>query len=108
MGRMQRNKGANFEREIANELKPLYPNAKRGIGQARSASEVSDVEGTPWWIECKRGRQPNVRAAFRQAQEATDGRPILVVVRDDNQPAFVCLSLQDFKDLLETKGNDNE
>ncbi len=107
MGRMQRDKGANYERELANELKPFFPSSRRGIGQARSASEVSDVEGTPFWIEAKRGKQPNVRAAFRQAQAATDGRPVLVVIRDDNQPAFVSMLLDDFKKMFLTPANDN-
>jgi Holliday junction resolvase len=100
MGKMQRDKGHNFEREMANILKEVFPNAKRGIGQARSASEVPDVDGTPFWVECKRGRMPNVRAAIRQAQEATDGRPYLVVVRDDYAPAFVTMSLETFLDLM--------
>lgn len=103
MGKMQRNKGAGFEREIAATLKSVFPEAKRGIGQARSASEVADVEGTPFWLECKRGRQPNVRAAFRQAEEATDGRPALIVIRDDNDKAFVAMRLTTFMDILQSQ-----
>lgn len=99
MGRMQRNKGATYEREIAKTLQQVYPEARRGIGQARSASEVADVEGTPFWVECKRGRMPNVRGAIRQACAATDGRPYLVVVRDDGDSSFVTMSLETFLSL---------
>jgi hypothetical protein len=44
-GRGARQKGATFEREIANRLKAIYPAGKRGIAQARSSTEVADVDG---------------------------------------------------------------
>jgi len=88
---MSRRKGANFERQVANLLRPLFPSSRRGIGQARSAGEVADVEGTPFWIECKRHKRCRIPAAMRQAQEATDGRPCLVVAKDDYGPIRVTL-----------------
>jgi hypothetical protein len=90
---MSRNKGAAWERQVANELKPYFPNARRGLGQARSAGEVSDVEGTPWWVECKRMKRCSIEAAWRQAEAATDGRPILVVTRDDRAEALATLMM---------------
>lgn len=96
MGKYQRNKGANFEREIANFLKANgFPQARRGIGQSRSAKEVSDVEGTPFWVECKVGAGPSVRAAIAQAEAATDGRPIAVVVKWDGGKPYVLFGLED-------------
>jgi hypothetical protein len=82
-------KGAAFERLIAREMRVIWPGARRGIGQARSASEVPDVDGTPYWVECKRMKKCNIKAAIRQAQAATDGRPILVVTKDDFGPVTV-------------------
>lgn len=99
-GRRSRTKGASFERWVANRLKPYYPNAKRGIGQARSSSEVSDVEGTDFWIECKRHKKPSIPAAWKQAEEATDGRPLLVVTKADQGPVLVTMSLDEFCLLL--------
>lgn len=93
---MQRRKGANWERTLANCFKEVYPEARRGIGQARSAKEVSDVEGTPYWIEAKCGARPNVRAAIEQAKEATDGRTILVIVKFDHEEPFVVMGFSDF------------
>jgi hypothetical protein len=81
-----RRKGQTYERENANRLKSVWPDAKRGIGQARSAKEVADVEGTPYWIEAKHHKRVNIRAAFNQGTEATDGRPVVVVSRDTNKP----------------------
>ena len=88
-GRRSRRKGAAFEREVSNLLKQIYPDARRGIGQARSGGEVADVEGTPWWVECKRKKKCSIPAAWRQACEATDGRPCLVVAKDDGGPILV-------------------
>lgn len=92
-GRKSRNKGATFERWLANVLKRIWPGAKRGIGQTRSAGEVADVEGTDYWVEAKRHKRCNIRAAWRQACEATDGRPVLVVTKDDFAEPLVTMSL---------------
>jgi len=101
MGALSRRKGAGFEREAAAELRRVWPEAKRGLGQARDASEVPDVEGTPFWPECKRGKRVNIRAAIAQALEASkaDGRPVLVVSREDGREALATLRLCDFLDM---------
>lgn len=92
-----RRKGQTFERENATRLKPVWPTAKRGIGQARSAKEVADVEGTPYWFEAKHHKRTNIRAAYAQGAEATDGRPVVVVSRDTNKsPDLVTMSFDDW------------
>jgi hypothetical protein len=84
-GRMSRNKGAAFERWVANELKKAGLPAKRGLGQARSASEVPDVDLPGWWVECKRHRRCDREAAWRQAVEASvgSGRTPVAICKDD-------------------------
>lgn len=103
-GAHSRRKGAQGERDIALAMRTVFPGAKRGIGQARSAGEVADVEGTPYWVECKRGKKCNVRAAYAQAMAATDGRPVVVVVRDDGGEPMVYMSLEDW---LDTAGGED-
>lgn len=102
MGRMQRVKGQVFERLIARALKQVFPEAKRGIGQARSSSEVADVEVPLIWPECKHGKLPNVRAALAQAIEAAakSGRIPVAVIRDNARDPFVVLRFGDFLHLL--------
>ncbi len=51
-----RNKGLAFEREIARKMRPYFPNAKRGL-QYQAGEYVPDVVGTPFYIECKRGKK---------------------------------------------------
>lgn len=101
MGRMQRTKGATFERWLANVLRKLWPLAKRGIGQARSAGEVADVEGTPYWVEAKHHKVVNIRAAMRQAMEASDGRRPIVVSKCNNEEPLVTMTLDDWVELVE-------
>lgn len=112
MGRYERRKGATFEREIANAFREVFPDARRGIGQSRSAGEVPDVDGTPFWIECKRGKSCSVHAAMAQAvnaeqehragkgQHASRRTPV-AVMRRDGEDALVVMSLEDFLQLVQ-------
>lgn len=105
MGASQRRKGATWERDLAARWRDRFPGlaTKRGIGQMRNAAEVADVDGLPgFWVEAKCGAMPNPRAALAQAQEACGDRPLwcVAVVKDDRRPPFVCLSLEDFEDIL--------
>lgn len=88
LGRRSKTKGADFERLIAKRFQAVYADAKRGIGQARSAKEVSDVDGTPWWVECKHRKDVSVPAALRQARKDGDGRPVVVVWRQSAKHAI--------------------
>ena len=83
-GARSRNKGAKWERDAAALLAEVFPDAKRGIGQTRMGSDGADVEGTPYWVECKVGQRPNIYAAIEQSVAATDGRPWLVVSRKNS------------------------
>ena len=86
IGRRSRQKGAQGERDVANELRVIYPDAARGgllQTQYGRGANACDVEHTPWWIEVKRGARPNIQGAYAQAATETDGRPPLVVSRKD-------------------------
>lgn len=106
MGKLSRNKGASWERELGKILCDIWPDAKRGIQQTRCASEEADCSGTPYWVEAKVGKKQNIRAAMRQALEATDGRPPVAIIKDNSpgggKPAQVwaCMTLDDWLDLV--------
>lgn len=104
MGKLSRNKGATFERLVANMLKEVYSNARRGVGQTQSSGNGADVEGTPFWVECKHGKQPNIRAAYKQAIEArketNDAREVLVVTRRDREPIMATIELKTLIEIL--------
>lgn len=99
-GKKSRRKGASFERVAAKLLKPVFPEAKRGLGQARSATEVADVEGTPFWVEVKRHKRCSIQAAYEQAQDATDGRPLLIITKDDRGPTLVTMEYDEWLKLV--------
>ena len=68
-GKASRTKGHNWEREVAKILREIWPDAQRQL-QYRSGSDAGDVMAGPLWVECKRGKKTNIKAALRQAQEA--------------------------------------
>jgi len=97
-----RRKGHDYEREIARLLAGIFgpENSRRGI-QYRSGSEVPDVEVPAFWVECKRGRRTNIRAALVQASEACHApKWLLAVCKDDNDRAVAAMYLDDFIDLV--------
>ena len=83
IGRQNRARGHAFEREVAELLRAVWPDAERNLAQARTAKrEGCDVEGTPWWIECKSGKGIDWRAALEQAERDSDGRTVVVIGRE--------------------------
>lgn len=96
-----RAKGAAYERELVRLFREAMPGAtvKRGL-QFRGAAvdAAADVECPVFWVESKRGRRPQVRAALEQARRDSEGtgKVPIAVIRDDNSPAFVCLGLDAF------------
>lgn len=102
-GRASRTKGHGFEREVAAFLREKVGiDAKRGLSQPRGGtSEEPDVltpGGWPLWLECKRGKKTDARAAMRQARNAVvrgnvDAWPV-VICRDDGEDAYATLPLE--------------
>lgn len=73
---------------------------RRGL-QSRSGEEVPDVEVPCFWIECKREKRTNPRAALMQAADAaTKGRIPIAVCKDDRRDPIVTLLLEDFLELV--------
>lgn len=99
-GAASRTKGHNFERHIAKLFREFYPEARRGYQSRGGGAEQADVEGTPFHVECKVGKQTNIKAAVRQALTDTDGRPIVVVTKDDRSDTLVTMLWDDWKALL--------
>lgn len=99
MGKAERLKGHNFEREMAKVFRDFFPGARRGL-QYRDGADAPDVEGTPYHIECKVGKRTNIKGAIRQAREATDGRPVVAITKDDRCETLVTTNLQTFLELI--------
>lgn len=105
IGARSRRKGTAFELEVANNLRLLYPWAKRGCAQVRNGSYAedrkADIEGTPWWIECCHSAAAHPWRKLEQAKKATDGRCCIAVVRRDREETIAVMSMADFMVLLQ-------
>ena len=91
MAKSSRVKGACGEREAAAFVSQWWPDAKRGLGQARSGGDVPDVDGTPLWLEVKRRKRIAFVDWLRQAERATCGRPPVVLLREDGDTRWVAM-----------------
>jgi len=109
---MSRTKGHSFEREMARLFKAYFPEAKRGLQTRGGTAEAPDVEGTPFYIECKRMRRCNIRGALRQAEAGAytvtgggtfkrDPRPPIAICKNDREKAVVAIYLEDFMKMVE-------
>jgi hypothetical protein len=98
-----RRKGLDFERWLVHRFAEVFGegHVRRGM-QFRSGAEAPDVEAPAFWIEAKRGKRTNPRAALAQAREASLGKGVwpVAVCKDDKEDAVVTISLEDFLDLL--------
>lgn len=105
MGKSEREKGKRWEREVARDMRQALPGCHVVRGwQARAGSDAPDVDGTPFWVECKVGKRPPLRPALQQAVEASveagDKRPVVAVVKSDRQPPLVLMHYDDWLDLV--------
>jgi hypothetical protein len=101
-GAHSRRKGVRWERLLVQRFREVMPDAevRRGL-QYRTGEEVADVDCPVFFPEAKRGKQPNVRAALRQATDsAPPGRIPIAIIRDDRAEAFVALGLDDFLEFV--------
>lgn len=102
MSRSQRDKGAGYEREIANDLKLSWGRpVARELGQARDAG--CDIKVLPFYIECKRRHSLAVYAWLDQAVVAASAVPYarypVVIARADQRESVVIMRYADWKEL---------
>ena len=92
MSKSQREKGAQFERDVARTLTDELGTAvKRNLGQARDSGD--DITVGPFRIECKRRASLSVYSFIEQAEKC-DGTPV-VVMRGDGKRPLVMMYLDD-------------
>ena len=101
-GRSSRRKGHDYERAVARELREVFGDDVRRGMQFRDGADAPDVVVPCFWVECKRGKRTSPVAALRQAATASEGKGLwpIAVCKDDNEPATVTMSFEDFLDLV--------
>ena len=115
MGKYQRDKGANFERYVANRLKEVFgPRTTRSSGQCFKGDLRADVDCPEIWVECKVGKRPNIKAALEQAEEAEagaqTGKSPVAICKWDRQEPIASMRLDFFIELIKTayRGGSND
>jgi hypothetical protein len=103
MGKAQRDKGATFEREVANLLTDIIgTKVKRNLSQTRGgANEGSDITVGPFSIECKRRASIAIYDWLDQAIRDAKHLTPVVVARGDGKEAIAILRLKDFIPLMQ-------
>lgn len=100
MGKSQRTKGHQFERDIVNFLKEKGYDASRNLTQTRDSG--GDINLPRWLIECK--RYANIGRVYDwldQAVTAASGiqKPI-VIAKADRKEEIVIMRLSDFIEVM--------
>ena len=101
MGKMQRDKGARFERAIASAFKDWGYNAFRTAQYEGKSGNCADVEGVPGLhIECKHCERMQLYDWMAQAKRDNDaskhkGFPV-VIHKANNKPILVSMQFDDF------------
>lgn len=97
MGKMSREKGKRFEREVAGLFKDEGYDARRSAQYCGSTGEAADVIGAPGiHIECKHAEQMRLYEWMDQAVRDTEagGKPELpVVIHKKNSEPVLCTML---------------
>lgn len=103
-GAGRRRKGHDFERWVAKELRPIFSGARRGL-QYQDGQSPPDVIGTPYHIECKKGKRTDIKAAMVQAERDAiaqgGGLPTVAITKDDDKSALVTMNWATWVAMLE-------
>lgn len=106
-----RQKGASFERQMANYFKERGYDTHRGI-QYRSGQEEADVVGLEGvHLELKRVENLNLQKAMEQSiRDCKDGEKPVVIHKKNRKPIMVTMLLDDWMEFYEsyTQGGNHD
>jgi len=101
MGAHSKRKGKAGEREVAAQLRHIWPDARRGIQSRGGGAEIPDVEVPCFHVEVKRQSRPNIPAAVRQAMaDAAPGKWPVAWTRADRGEWLVTMRAEDWLELV--------
>ena len=101
MGKQQRRKGADFERDFVSLLRSLDPTARRNLDQYQERSGKDIRTYLPFTFQLKCGAKPNIWRAFKEAQDAQeDGKFPVAIIRRDRKNTVAVMAADDWLDLV--------
>lgn len=99
MGKMQRDKGINYEREVARQLRVVFPDAMRNVTETQKGQGV-DLTGTGnLRIQCKRHKAYVPISRLEEVPKTPGIIPVLIT-KGDRQPDVAVLYLEDLLRIL--------
>lgn len=109
MSKLSRQRGATYEREVANEIFDMLGiRIKRNLKQYQQSEEGDLILGD-YLIECKRRRKIAVYDWMKQADIAcTPGQTPVVICRADGEKSLAILHLPDLLKLLGNEINPHQ
>lgn len=100
-GKMSRDKGLNFERRIAQELRGIFPNAKRHLESQAEEALGYDLDCTePFLFQCKRNKKYAPISKIEEIQLERDNSFHVLITKGDKKPTVAVMFFDDFKLLL--------
>ena len=105
MGKMQRDKGARYERAILAQLRKVYGLAVRG--NQKMGAFQPDIVCPSYWVECTHSKAPRVYAKIKQAnKDLTEcdmehrGKTPLIISRKNNGSDWATVPLDHLLGLI--------
>jgi hypothetical protein len=104
-GKSSRRKGHQFERDVANALKGIFPGARRHLEYQGEEADGRDIVGTgKFKFQCKRLKKYSPVTAISEIQCAPElGDVPILVTAGDFLPALAVLPFDDLLRLLKNK-----
>lgn len=103
-GRYQRTRGHSFERECAERLRTIYPEAKRHMENQAQEAMGYDLDNTgPFRFQCKRNKKYAPLSCIEEIKDLNGTMPALIT-QGDHKKAIVALYFEDFIKILSDVG----
>ena len=99
-GRSARRKGHQFERDIANEFRSVFPDARRAVEDPVVGEGIDITNTGPIAIQCKRFKGPIPMSHLEEVKQRS-GRIPLLVSKSDRCRTKVTMYLEDFIKILQ-------
>lgn len=101
MGKLSRTKGHSYEREIANEFKELFPNARRQLEYNEQDCNGIDLQDTgDFKIQCKRFKNYAPINCIEEVKTTSKYDIPMLVTKGDRKRSIACLYLDDLINIL--------
>jgi len=105
MGKSQRTKGHQFEREIARMFREIgFPDARRQLEYHEDDAQGVDIQGTgEFKIQCKRHKKYVPVNKIEEIQNLSEHETPILITKADRKEAMAVLPLKDLLELINYK-----